>query len=88
MSYICFMVWENGADTMSDRARKISQQALELDASERIALVEDVLESLHATDPSLDHQWAKEAQDRLDAFRRGEIGARDIREIAAKYRPA
>jgi hypothetical protein len=49
--------------------------------------VEDVLESLDTADPETDKLWAREAADRLAAYRRGDLSAKDISEIAAKYRP-
>jgi putative addiction module component (TIGR02574 family) len=54
---------------------------------ERIALVEDLLDSLDRADPQIDSLWVKEANDRLAAYRRGEIAAKDLNEIIAKYQP-
>ena len=34
---------------------------------------------------SLEAQWAKEAEDRLAAYRRGEIRALPLKEVLAKY---
>jgi hypothetical protein len=34
---------------------------------------------------SLEAQWAKEAEDRLAAYRRGEIRAIPLKEVLAKY---
>jgi putative addiction module component (TIGR02574 family) len=75
-------------DAMSDKTKTLGAQARQLEPRDRITLVEDVLESLDATDPGLDREWADEAKARLDAFRRGEMSARGIRDIAAKFRPA
>jgi putative addiction module component (TIGR02574 family) len=65
---------------MSDRGAQILQEALSLPPTERVALVEHLLASLDA--PGREHVdvlWGQEAEDRLDAFERGEIPA-----IAAK----
>ena len=54
---------------------------------ERIALVEDLLDSLDRVDTLIDSLWVKEANERLAAYRRGELAAKNLSEIVAKYRP-
>lgn len=34
---------------------------------------------------SLDRLWAREATDRMAAYRRGELAAKDLSEVVAKY---
>jgi putative addiction module component (TIGR02574 family) len=59
---------------MSDRGVQILKDALSLPATERIALVERLLASLDApAREQIDVLWGQEAEDRLDAFERGEI---------------
>ena len=72
---------------MSNEAKALIERARALPPQERIALVEDVLDSLDRADPDVDQLWAREASDRLAAYRRGELAARDLRDIIAKYRP-
>jgi putative addiction module component (TIGR02574 family) len=72
---------------MSSKAKMLTEQARALPPQDRIALVEDVLDSLDRADPDIDQLWAREASDRLAAYRRGELAARDLRDIIAKYRP-
>lgn len=72
---------------MNEKAKALGEQARELDPQERIALVEDVLDSLDRADPGLDRLWAAEARERLAAYRRGELAAIDLADIVAKYRP-
>ena len=72
---------------MNAKAKALGEQARELSPEDRIALVEDVLDSLDQADPNIDRLWAGEARERLAAYRRGEIGARDLSDIIAKYRP-
>lgn len=72
---------------MNAKAKSLGDQARELSAQDRIALVEDVLDSLDQSDPNVDRLWAKEASERLAAYRRGEIAAKDLSGIIAKYRP-
>ena len=72
---------------MNAKAKALVEQARELSPQDRIALVEDVLDSLDQADPKIDRLWAKEAGERLAAYRRGEIRAKDLSSIIAKYRP-
>ncbi len=72
---------------MNAKAKALGEQARELSPQDRIALVEDVLDSLDQADPNIDRLWAKEAGERLAAYRRGDIAARDLSDIIAKYRP-
>lgn len=72
---------------MSNRVKMLTEQARALPLHDRIALVEDVLDSLDRADPDIDRLWAREASDRLAAYRRGELAARDLRDIIAIYRP-
>jgi putative addiction module component (TIGR02574 family) len=72
---------------MTNEAKALIERARALPPQERITLIEDVLDSLDRVDPAVDELWAREAGDRLAAYRRGEIGAKDLAEIVAKYRP-
>jgi hypothetical protein len=47
--------------------------------------VERILDSLDEPDASLDALWAKEADDRLAAYRRGEVRAVALSEVITKY---
>jgi putative addiction module component (TIGR02574 family) len=67
-------------------AKALSAQARELGPLDRIALVEDILDSLDETDLQVNGLWTAEAKDRLSAYRRGELAARDLSDIIAKYR--
>jgi putative addiction module component (TIGR02574 family) len=72
---------------MSSQAKTLIEQARALPPQDRIALVEDVLDSLDRADPDIDRLWAQEANERLAAYRRGELTAKDLSDIVAKYRP-
>ena len=67
---------------MSDRGAQILKDALSLPPTERMALVEGLLASLDS--PASEHMgvlWGQEAEDRLEAFDRGEIptiAAKDV----------
>ena len=70
---------------MNTTAKTLSAQAAQLPPEERMALVERILDSLDEPDASLDALWAKEADDRLAAYRRGEIRAVTLSDVIAKY---
>jgi putative addiction module component (TIGR02574 family) len=72
---------------MSNEAKTLIEQARALPPHDRIALVDDVLDSLDRADPDVDRLWAREASDRLAAYRRGELSTKDLSDIVAKYRP-
>jgi putative addiction module component (TIGR02574 family) len=74
--------------TMTEAAKNLSMQARKLSPVERLELVDDLLASLDESDPKIDGLWAKEAEDRLAAYRRGEIKAVPLQEVLAKYRVA
>ena len=73
---------------MTDAAEKLSTAAQKLSRAERLAVVDAILGSLDAADPALDALWAAEAEDRLAAYRRGEIRAVALSDMLSKYRNA
>lgn len=73
---------------MTEQTKDLIALATKLPPDERIALVEEILSSLDHPDVEMDRLWAKEAEDRLSAYRRGEIKAVELDEVLAKYRSA
>jgi putative addiction module component (TIGR02574 family) len=71
---------------MSDEVKGLIERARTLPPQDRVALVEGLLDSLDRADPEMDRLWALEASDRLAAYRRGELAAKDLAAIIAKYR--
>ena len=71
---------------MTESANIILNQALELTASERSDVAEKLLSSLDTPDSRMDSIWAKEADARVEAFERGEIGSSSAEEVFKKYR--
>lgn len=66
---------------MSTSAKSVLQEALQLSPGERAAVVEGLIGSLDQPDPSMDALWLKEAQDRMEAYRSGELGALDAEKV-------
>jgi putative addiction module component (TIGR02574 family) len=70
---------------LAQAAEALSAQATKLPPEERMEVVERILDSLDQPDAALDALWAKEADDRLAAYRRGEIKAMALSDVIAKY---
>ena len=71
---------------MSQAAEALTAQVAKLPPEERMEVVERILDSLDQPDAALDALWAKEADERLAAYRRGEIKALALSDVIAKYR--
>jgi len=71
---------------MTETTKTLSAEARKLSPSERLELVDDILASLDEPDPNIDGLWAQEAEERLAAYRRGEIKAISLKQVLAKYR--
>ena len=70
---------------MTPTSETLSAQAAQLAPEERIQLVERILNSLDQPDAALDALWANDANDRMAAYRRGEIKAVALIDVIAKY---
>ena len=66
-------------------AKTLSAQAMQLPPEERLALVDELLDTLDVPDATLDALWVKEAESRLAAYRRGEVQAMALSDVIAKY---
>jgi putative addiction module component (TIGR02574 family) len=72
---------------MSASSEEILKQALALPLPERAELVEQLLATFQSPpDPHLDELWAREAEDRLDAYDRGELKAVSAEDVFDKIR--
>ena len=69
---------------MSASAETLLRQALQLPPIDRAALVESLITSLDKPDSELDALWLKEAEDRMAAYRAGEIEAIDADQVFAE----
>jgi putative addiction module component (TIGR02574 family) len=69
---------------MTEAAKELSAKARKLSPAERLELVDDLLASLDEPDAQIDRLWAKEAEERLAAYRRGEIKAVPLQEVLAR----
>ncbi len=70
---------------MTLAAETLSAQVVQLPPEERMQVVERILDSLDEPDASVDALWAKEADNRLTAYRRGKVRAIELSAVIAKY---
>ncbi len=70
---------------MTPQSQRVLQDALDLPPVDRAELVEQILASFEfPARQDIDAAWAQEAEDRLDAFGRGEIRSSPAREVFRK----
>jgi putative addiction module component (TIGR02574 family) len=67
-------------------SNEILKEALNLTPTEKAELIDKLLSSLDEPDKELDDLWAKEAEDRIEAYEQGKIKALSIKEILEKYK--
>ena len=67
------------------KIERLSAEVRRLPAVDRVVLVEEILQSLDPIVPEMEEHWSKEARDRLAAYKRGELQARDIDDVLAEY---
>jgi putative addiction module component (TIGR02574 family) len=65
---------------------KILKEALTLKPAEKAKLIDKLLSSLDKPDPEIDKLWAEEAENRIDAYERGEIKAVALEKVLERYR--
>jgi len=54
-------------------------------ATEKAELIDRLLSSLEKPGRDLEELWAKETEDQIDAYEKGEIRALSIKEVLEKY---
>jgi putative addiction module component (TIGR02574 family) len=71
---------------MSQSKKIYVEQMLNLPASERVEIVEQLLISLDRPDPEIDALWSNEVERRLSAFENGSITSKTIDQVYSKYK--
>ena len=64
----------------------ILKEALTLSPSEKAQLIDKLISSLDKSDKEIDELWAKEAEDRIDAYDQGKLKAISLEKVLQKYR--
>jgi putative addiction module component (TIGR02574 family) len=65
---------------------QIFAQIEALSAAEKLLIVDWILSNLDQPDPEIDKLWSIEAENRLDAYEKGQIKAVDLETVLQKYR--
>ena len=64
----------------------ILKEALTLKPSDKAQLIDKLISSLDKPDKEIDELWAKEAEDRIDAYDQGNIKVVSLEKVLQKYR--
>ena len=64
----------------------IFKEALTLSPSEKAQLIDKLISTLDKPDREIDELWAKEAEDRIDAYNQGKIKSISLEKVLQKYR--
>ena len=62
------------------------REALTLKPSEKAQLIDKLISTLDKSDKEIDELWAKEAEDRIDAYDQGRIKGISLEKVLQKYR--
>lgn len=65
---------------------EILKVALNLRPSQKIELIDKLLASLDMPDKKMDELWAKEAENRIDAYEKGKIKTVALETVLEKYK--
>ena len=66
---------------MTQITEELCRAATQLPPAERLELIQRIMETLDAPDQAINALWAKEADERFDAYKRGDIPAYDESEV-------
>ncbi len=66
-------------------ANNILKDAMNLTPSQKAELIDKLITTLDKPDKEIDEMWAKEAEDRIDAFGQGKIKAVSLEKVLEKY---
>jgi len=64
----------------------IFKEALTLRPSEKVQLINKLISTLDKPDKEIDELWAKEAEDRIDAYDQGKLKVVSLEKVLQKYR--
>ena len=64
----------------------VFKKALSLKPSEKAQLIDKLISTLDKSDKEIDELWAREAEDRIEAYDQGKIKAISLERVLQKYR--
>lgn len=65
---------------------EILKEALTLKPAQKAELIDKLLSSLDMLDKEIEELWAKEAEDRIEAYEQGKIKALTLEKVLEKYK--
>lgn len=71
---------------MSIETQEILDRALQLPAIDKARLVDELLSSLDKPNEAIDALWRKEVEDRIQAYKAGNLRAVSLEQVLEKYR--
>lgn len=71
---------------MSVETQEILDRALQLPAIDKARLVDELLSSLDKPDEAIDALWRQEVEDRIKAYKAGNLRVVSLEQVLAKYR--
>ncbi|MDY6969847.1 MAG: addiction module protein [Spirochaetota bacterium] len=64
----------------------VFKEALKLKPTKKAELIDKLIYSLDKSDKEIDKLWAKEVENRIDAYEQGKIKAISLKEVLQKYK--
>ena len=64
----------------------ILKEALTLKPSDKAQLIDKLISSLDKPDKEIDELWAKEVEDRIDAYDQGKLKVVSLEKVLQKYK--
>ena len=61
------------------------KELMDLNPIDKIKLIDELLLSLDVPDKTLDKEWSKEIEDRIDAYEKNEIETVSHQDVFSKY---
>ena len=71
---------------MSTETQEILNRALELPPADKARIANELLASLDQADEAIDAVWQKEVEDRVAAYKAGDLKSVSLKDVLAKYR--
>jgi putative addiction module component len=71
---------------VTKRLERLAAEVQSLDDTEKLQLLDAILEDLDKPDPEIDRVWAEESRKRWSAYKRGKASTVDYETVMAKHR--
>ena len=69
---------------MSEK-KELLTKAMQLAPAEKAEVIDLLIKSLDEPDKEIDELWKKEAEDRIDAYEKGDLRAVSLQQVMQKY---